>query len=46
MVFIIPFMLNLISQIITIIIGNVAQFQDVLATKSLIGIIQDINWLP
>lgn len=46
MVFIIPFILNLISDIITIFIGNIADFQATLTTKSLVGIIQDIGWLP
>ncbi len=46
MVFIIPFVLNLISDIITICINNIASFQDILTTKSLIGVIQDIRWLP
>ena len=46
MVFIIPFILNQISDIITIVIGNVAHFQTILETKSLVGIIQDIHRLP
>lgn len=46
MVFIIPFILSQLSEIITIAIGNIAQFQDTLATRSLVGIIQDTHWLP
>lgn len=46
MVFIIPFLLNQLSDIITIFIGNIAHFQDILATKSIVGIIQDVRWLP
>ncbi len=46
MVFIIPFMLNQISDILTIFIWNVAHFQQALETKSLIGLIQDIHRLP
>jgi len=46
MVFIIPFILNQLSDIMTIIIGNVSHFQQILATKSIVGIIQDIHWLP
>lgn len=46
MVFIIPFIFNQLSDIITIFIGNIAHFQEVLATKSIVGIIQDINWIP
>lgn len=46
MVFIIPFILGQISDIITIFIGNISNFQEVLTTKSLTGIIQDIHRLP
>ncbi|MEI6119027.1 MAG: hypothetical protein WCP92_07640 [bacterium] len=46
MVFIIPFLLNQFSDIMTIVIGNVSNFQQTLATKSLVGIIQDMHWLP
>ncbi len=46
MVFIIPFILGQISDIITIFIGNISNFQELLTTKSLTGIIEDINWLP
>ncbi len=46
MIFIVPFILNLISDVITIFIGNIAHFQNILATKSLVGIIQDIHRLP
>jgi len=46
MVFIIPFMLNQLSTIITIMIGNISHFQNVLATKSLVGVITDTTWLP
>ncbi|MCX6824125.1 MAG: AI-2E family transporter [candidate division SR1 bacterium] len=46
MIFIIPFMLNQISDIMTIAIGNISHFQQVLATKSLVGIIQDTHRLP
>ena len=46
MVFIIPFMLNQISDIMTLFIGNIANFQQTLATKSLVWVIQDIHWLP
>lgn len=46
LVFIIPFLLNQISDIITIFIGNIAHFQNILETKSLVGIIQDIHRLP
>jgi predicted PurR-regulated permease PerM len=46
MIFIIPFILNQISDIVTIFVGNIADFQTLLQTKSLVGIIQDINRLP
>ncbi len=46
MVFIIPFILSQISDIITIFIGNISHFQQTLATKSLVGIIQDMRRLP
>ena len=46
MVFIIPFILNQFSDIMTMVIGNMAHFQTVLTTKSLVGIIQDTNRLP
>ena len=46
MLFIIPFILNQFSDIMTIVISNVSHFQQTLATKSLIGIIEDIHWLP
>jgi hypothetical protein len=46
MIFIIPFMLNQISDLMTIAIGNISHFQQVLATKSLVGIIQDVRRLP
>lgn len=46
MIFIIPFILNQLSDIMTIVIGNMSHFQDTLTTKSLIGIIQDTRWLP
>jgi len=46
MIFIIPFILNQLSDIMTILIGNVSHFQQTLATKSLVGIIQDVRWLP
>jgi len=46
MIFIIPFMLNQISDIMTITIGNISNFQQVLATKSLVGLIQDAHRLP
>jgi hypothetical protein len=46
MVFIIPFILSQLSDVITIFIGNIAHFQNILATKSLVGIIQDIHRLP
>lgn len=45
-VFIVPFILNQLSDIISILIGNISEFQQLLATKSLIGIIQDVHWLP
>jgi len=46
LVFIIPFILNQISDIVTIFVGNIANFQTILETKSLVGIIQDIHRLP
>lgn len=46
MVFIIPFILNQISDIVTIFVGNIAHFQNILETKSLVGIIKDIHRLP
>ena len=46
MVFIIPFILSQLSAVITIFIGNIAHFQNILATKSLVGIIQDSHWIP
>jgi len=46
MVFIIPFLLNQLSIIITIFINNVSDFQTILATKSLLGVITDIHRLP
>ena len=46
MVFIIPFVLNQLSTIITIFINNIAHFQEILATKSLIGVVTDIHRLP
>ncbi|MEI6773359.1 MAG: hypothetical protein WCL18_00555 [bacterium] len=46
MVFIVPFILNQLSDIMTIAIGNISHFQNALATKSLVGIIQETNWLP
>ncbi|MCX6824896.1 MAG: AI-2E family transporter [candidate division SR1 bacterium] len=46
MVFIIPFILSQFSDIITMMISSVSHFQQTLATKSLIGVIQDIHRLP
>lgn len=46
MIFIIPFILKQLSDIITIIIGNISHFQQTLATKSLVGIIQDTHRIP
>lgn len=46
MVFIIPFFLNQLSDIIKLLIANVSQFQSLLETKSLVGIVQDIHWIP
>ncbi len=46
MVFIIPFILNQVSDIITIFINNIANFQDVLTTKSIVGIVKDTHWIP
>lgn len=46
MVFIVPFLLSQISDIITIVIWSVADFQTTLTTKSLLGIVQDIHRLP
>ena len=46
MVFIVPFILNQLSDIMTILMGNISDFQQMLATKSLVGIIQDTHWLP
>lgn len=46
MVFIIPFLLNQISDIITIFINNISNFQEILTTKSLIGIIKDAHRIP
>ncbi len=46
MVFIIPFMLNQFSDMLTIIIAKISTFQDILATKSLVGVIQDSNRIP
>lgn len=45
-VFIVPFILNQLSDIISILIGNISEFQQLLATKSLIGIIQDSHRIP
>lgn len=45
-VFIVPFILNQLSDIISIFIGNISQFQKTLETQSLIGIIQNTHWLP
>lgn len=45
-IFIVPFILSLISDVVTMFIGNIANFQEILTTKSLVGIIQDIGWLP
>lgn len=45
-VFIVPFILSQLSDIISILIGNISQFQEVLMTKSLTGIIQDTNRIP
>ena len=45
-VFIVPFILNQLSDIIRIFIGNISQFQESLATQSLVGIIQSTHWLP
>lgn len=45
-VFIVPFVLNQLSDIISILIGNVSTFQQALTAKSLIGVIQDAHWLP
>ncbi|MFA6255999.1 MAG: AI-2E family transporter [Candidatus Absconditabacterales bacterium] len=46
MVFIIPFILNQFSDIMTIAISNISHFQDILANKSLVGVIRDTSWLP
>lgn len=46
LVFIIPFLLNQLSDMMTIIIGKIVYFQDILTTKSLVGIIQDTHRLP
>ena len=46
MVFIIPFFLNQLSDIIKLLIANISQFQSLLETKSLVGIVQDIHWIP
>jgi len=46
MVFIVPFILNQLSDIMTIVIGNISHFQTLLTTKSLVGIIQDTHWIP
>lgn len=45
-VFIVPFILNQLSDIISILIGNISEFQQLLTTKSLIGIIQDSHRIP
>ncbi|EKD24654.1 MAG: protein of unknown function UPF0118 [uncultured bacterium (gcode 4)] len=46
MIFIIPFLLSQFSDILTMMISYVSHFQQTLATKSLIGIIQDSHRLP
>ena len=46
MIFIVPFILSQLSDIMTIMIGNISHFQNVLATKSLISIIQDTHRIP
>lgn len=46
LVFIIPFILNQLSDIITLFISNISHFQQVLMSKSLIGVIQDTHRLP
>jgi len=46
MIFIVPFILSQLSDIMTIIIGNISHFQNILATKSLISIIQDTHRIP
>ncbi len=46
MIFIIPFFLDQLSAMMTIIITKVSVFQNTLATKSLVGIIQDAHWIP
>lgn len=46
LVFIIPFILNQVSDIITLFIANISNFQQTLATKSLVGVIQDLHWIP
>jgi predicted PurR-regulated permease PerM len=46
MIFIIPFVLNQLSDVMTIFINNISHFQKILETKSLLGVIQDAHWLP
>ncbi len=46
LVFIIPFILNQISYIMTLFVSNIAHFQQLLETKSLIGVIQDTHRIP
>ena len=46
MIFIVPFILSQLSDIMTIMIGNISHFQNILATKSLISIVQDTHRIP
>jgi len=46
LVFIIPFLLNQLSDILAVLTANVAHLQQILQNKSFVDIVKDIHRLP
>jgi len=46
LIFIVPFLLSQLSEVIMIFIAKFSDFQKILTTKSLISIVEEVNWLP
>ncbi len=46
LIFIVPFLLSQLSEVIMVFIAKFVDFQKILTTKSLISIVQETHWLP